>query len=331
MKLQIDRSSLVALGDALRVHFGDTKTVAGVEQEGTREYFTEAPFQAQLGEITRQGEIKMWQIDDVTDGEAPGVGQFDKYRTHTFYIPEAAYVVLDITYETQTYITANTETLQRDYVWVASGRHSNLDDTIGKKLNYTVSNMLNNHEYWYTCESCGYQQPWNGVFHPAEEEIKEAWPAYVTASDRICPSCLPLNLNEVLGLSPRGIMHLEYNDWKRQQTTLTPNEFTIGYGYDEHAKGTYTTGSHYGEDIREWFNDAYFGGSGGLDVPADDITFSNAHWGYYCDIYPYDADGNLLTSFEVIIDEMPQQFSVKEMANAISKLNNYPNGEEEHF
>lgn len=290
-KLQIDESRLVAIGDALRVHFG------AVKKEGHRDFMTESPKTILTGGTVKcQGETKLWVVQDVQPNEDDGGSVIipvinNPYKLRTFYIPEADHITLDMTYLTNVSSNKITETTYADYIWVAEGRHSNVNEQEGKKYIYTKNQAWENpKEWWWTCTnpSCGYQMLGDAPLHPDIEN----WTGHPEGGGMIqatvCPKCNPISL--VNHQNP-NLMIKEKNNWQREQITIPVNEFTIAFK-------TYV---------------------------------ETSYGGYYCDIYPYDADGNLLTSYEVIVDEIPNDYSVAQMSTAISKLNNYPNGEEEHF
>lgn len=276
-KLQIDESRLVAIGDALRVHFGATK------KEGTRVFLTESPQTiATTQTIRKHGETKYFYEDNVRAGEEdlgliPVIN--NPYKICTFQIPEADHIELDITYFTSSdYYESELNGTLYGHIWIAEGVYSDENKNVGKEYRYKTSQAME--DGWFECPNCGYHC------------LPETW-GWEPFQVVMCPNCYEVDTDGP-GSGDTGVtysMNYKYNDWTRERINIKGNSFSI-------ALKTYVESSMNG---------------------------------YYCDIYAYDADGNLLTSYETIMNEIPNDYSVALMPGAISQLNNYPNGEEEHF
>lgn len=318
-KLSIDKESLVAIGDALRVHFGDAI------QEGTTIFQEESP-----------RIIKTPNYDDLSTGENNGEwiaaidSNFDQVLVDTIQIHGASKIVLKLAYRTDRDQT--TGGYQDDWLWVAEGAHRYVDSNKVKKIKYRDF-------YRWRCPHCGSLVrdtgekilvgiPLPGAGPDGSSAGVAAWESTWEETLYKCDHCgaegLGYSYNELTPELPPA--------WVEGTMGETPYENvmcvdgTLSYDYEFLAEaGSFRTIQNF------TFN-------------GDTFTFAiciherTQVTGYYGEIYAYDANGNEMDCYEVttgyipnVYNPDPDPYAKSTMVYAISQLNNYPNGEEVQF
>lgn len=301
-KLSIDKESLVAISDALRAHFGD------VAQEGTTVFQEEAP------KI-----IKTPNYDDFSTSENNGewmaaVGGIDNTFVNTIKIHGASKIVLNLAYRTGVDLT--TTGYEKDWLWLAEGAYRYVEPNKGKKLQY-------NELYRWHCPSCGALVKGTGIMLQVGEPV--AGPGIIEFEDKhhrelhVCEQCGIEGFCYPYTSDPTGPADPSFSGYICTDLTL-PYEF------------------EFIPESGAWRTIDTFTLNGDIFTFATHISDRTQETGYYGEIYAYDADGNELDCYEVTTGYLPNVYTPdpglstpNTMAWAISKLNNYPNGEEVQF
>lgn len=320
-KLSIDKESLVAIGDALRVHFGDAA------QEGTTVFQEESP-----------RIIKTSNYDDLSTSENNGEwiaaidSNWDQVLVDTIKIHGASKIVLKLAYRTDSDLT--TGGIQYDWFWLAEGAYRYVEPKKGKKIQYR------DYESW-RCLECG------SPVRDTGEKISIGIPVVGGVPGSGGVAAYEPNYNReqpLLKCDHCGLEGFGY-DYNSIDPTIPPIYIDqigsdTGYTFDNYIckDGTLSYDFEFLCERGMCRKIDTFTFNGDTFTFAICIKERTQETGYYGEIYAYDADGNELDCYEVTTGYLPNTYSPdpspytsSTMAAAIAKLNNYPNGEEVQF
>lgn len=273
-KLTIDESSLTAIGDALRVHFGENI------EEGELLHWDSSP------------RVMAANYDEYGTEPNDGKGYLGpELYCKTYQIHGAARLKLDLSYRTE----------EGDFLWVAEGAHTTVNDNVGQKLEYTDFSGV-------YCSKCnGQNVDGTGIYRNLGYfDSQGFFNTQISGAElHVCQDCGALGYTYTAGIA--GVFEYGLID-VQNYTTIFPSS---------------------GPLVRTIQS---------FEFEGDTFTFACSTWkeksfvtGYYGYLYAYDADGNEIASYDLTFGRIPNTYTPGGMAYAISKLNNYPDAKEVPF
>lgn len=301
-KMSIERKNLVAIADALRAHFGEAL------QEGTTNFQPEFPYI-----------LKTPNYDDLsTSGSNGEYMAGEQVSSHTYKFHGASKLIIHIAHAEDFHM--GTGGYNMDYIWVAPGTYEKLLIAGGQKFTYRVGES-----YRSVCPEC-------------ESVVQGTGSLY--------------RIGRYMGVTTGGVVVFE--DQKDEELYRCPNCGLEGFAYpydsepgsnhdywddfscvDQTLAYRFQFPTEFNSDMRKLDTLVFTGNSFTLEVF---IWNETQKTGYYMEVYPVDEDGNVLDCCDVTVDYLPNVYTPDTdvttshtMVSAISKLNNYPDGEEVTF
>jgi predicted RNA-binding Zn-ribbon protein involved in translation (DUF1610 family) len=305
-KLSIDKESLVAIADALRVHFGEYKN------KGTISFVPETPLI-----------LKTPNYDDFSESTNNGEWMAAQVVRHTYKINGASKIIIKLAHRES--LSEGTFEYNRDYIWVAEGAHSLYRANIGQTFKYKGEYDLR-----YYCPECGSVISGTGEHYSVGRPVGGSSPVIGGGGNAIFEMVADKELYRCPNCGLEGFCYpydKEPGGGKAYYDEFMCTDLTLPYVYK--FEGTLLGG------IRKIDT---------LGINGDTFTLELFIWertqetGYYAEVYAFDEDGNQLDCYDLTTDYLPNVYTPdpspstsSTMAWAISKLNNYPNGEEVQF